>query len=708
VSLIGQIIGNYRVVSELGKGGMGVVYLAEHVQLGRPAALKMLLPQLSSDEGIVQRFFNEARSASAIDHPGIVEIYDFGTHTDGRAYLVMALLKGETLEQRLRRGRMEPLEGATIVAQVAGALAAAHAQGIVHRDLKPDNIFLVPNELLPGGTQVKLLDFGIAKLAGEQSAGVKTRTGVLIGTPAYMSPEQCMGRSDLDHRTDLYALGCILFHVLCGRPPFLSEHGTGVMIAAHMRDAPPDPRTLNPRVPGALVTIVLCLLEKEPSARYQTALELRNALVAAGANAPITRIPAGEPYAPTVALGPYSTGLPTHGGPPAPTTRSASAAQVVAPPRAPGGKKLGVWIGVGALLAGIAGVGVFAAIRRDGTQAPASPQAVPPSPATPVVRADSVPPSPVTPAARADSVSPPAVPAARPDGTTPPPSDAAAEAACARGQTRGDDTQGHCCWPEQAWSTSKARCVGLPRCPPGMIGHGEQCVAEPARIVSRQAPAPAKPPSSPQAVALAAPTFRLAASSYAPGAAIQIRFAHAISSTPDNRAWVAVVERGAPGSSYGTWKYVDDRASSAVLEAPRKDGAYEVRLHTDYPAKSYNVVHAEPFTVTTVAITDPGETPRAEQRFTVASKSVRSGARIDVRFAAPMHAASGERFWITIVARDTPDSTWGTYEYVPEGARGLKLEAPAAAGDYEVRLHANYPKQTTNVVHRATIRVEGE
>src|SRR5687768_8713487 len=140
---------------------MGMVYRADHVQLGRPAALKMLLPQFSSDAAIVQRFFNEARAASAIDHPGIVEIYDFGTHTDGRAYIVMALLKGESLETRLQRGPIAPIEGATILAQVVGALGAAHARGIVHRDLKPDNIYLTPNELMPGGIQIKLLDFGI-------------------------------------------------------------------------------------------------------------------------------------------------------------------------------------------------------------------------------------------------------------------------------------------------------------------------------------------------------------------------------------------------------------------------------------------------------------------------------------------------------------------------------------------------------------------
>lgn len=150
----------------------------------------------------------------------------------------------------------------------------------------------------------------------------------------------------------------------------------------------------------------------------------------------------------------------------------------------------------------------------------------------------------------------------------------------------------------------------------------------------------------------------------------------------------------------------DDHATSAVLEAPKKDGAYEVRLHMDYPTKSYNVVHAQPFVVKTDAAADPGETPLAQQRFTVASNSVRSGERVQVMFAVPMHAASGEQFWITTVAHDTPDTSWGTYEYVPAGARRMKLTAPTAEGEYEIRLHANYPKKTTNVVHRVAIRVE--
>src|SRR4051812_2260527 len=151
---------------------MGMVYRAEHMQLGRPAALKMLLPQLSSDSGIVQRFFNEARAASAIDHPGIVQVYDFGTHTDGRAYIVMELLKGESLEQRLQRGPLSSVEGATILAQTAAALSAAHARGIVHRDLKPDNIFLDPTGPGKSGTKGKSPDFGMQSLADEKTGGL--------------------------------------------------------------------------------------------------------------------------------------------------------------------------------------------------------------------------------------------------------------------------------------------------------------------------------------------------------------------------------------------------------------------------------------------------------------------------------------------------------------------------------------------------------
>ncbi|HEY5945166.1 MAG TPA: serine/threonine-protein kinase, partial [Kofleriaceae bacterium] len=470
--MIGQVIGSYRIVAELGRGGMGMVYRAEHVQLGRPAALKMLLPALSSDPAIVQRFFNEARAASAIDHPGIVEVYDFGTHTDGSAYIVMALLKGESLETRLKRGPVSPLEGASWIVQVLAALAAAHARGIVHRDLKPDNIFLVPNELVPGGTQTKLLDFGIAKLADDKAAGVKTQTGMMIGTPAYMSPEQCMGRSDLDHRTDIYSIGCILYHVLCGRPPFLSEHGTGMIIAAQMRDTPADPRSLNPTISPPLAAIVLRCLEKEPSARFQTANEVKNALIAAGAQGTVSRPPpspdsfadtiapsqspshAPAVYAATVAPGPM-------------TTRSGSAAQMVAVTEHEKSSK-GVWLGVGALLLALVGVGVGVAMMRGGDDKPSQvaqapeqtkPQLEAPKPEPPK-------PEPAKPeAAKPELVKPPEP---KLDPKAPPPHDTRPDPklpACAEGMARSVDTHGQCCWPGQAWSTSKSKCIGAPTCP---------------------------------------------------------------------------------------------------------------------------------------------------------------------------------------------------------------------------------------------------
>ena len=676
--MIGEVIGNYRIVSELGKGGMGMVYRAEHVQLGRPAALKMLLPQLSNDPGIVQRFFNEARAASAIDHPGIVEIYEFGTHTDGRAYIVMALLKGESLAHRLERGPLAPLDGASLVAQVVGVIAAAHARGIVHRDLKPDNIFLVPNELVAGGVQVKLLDFGIAKLADDQGTGLKTQTGALIGTPAYMSPEQCMGRSDIDHRTDLYAIGCILFDVLCGRPPFTSSHGTGALIAAHLRDPAPDPRSLDPHIPVELARITLRLLEKEPAARFPSALELRTALVAAGAVAPTTiRQPAIE--GPNMETASPSTrrfgGSEALAATTAPTTAGGSAGQVGATLSPARGGRRAYWI-VGALLVAIAGFGVFAAVSRGGEDArSATTTTTPPAPAPPPVPSRPSAPSPPVPVAQ--------------------PVPAVAEAECAPGQTRSDDTRGHCCWPGQAWSSAKARCVGMPACPPGQRIAKEQCISIP--VVAQAPPATRIAPST-------APGLTLDGQLYPPGAPIEIKFSAPMSAAPGNRAWIAISSPTRPPSSYGTWKFVDNGTRRITLEAPAAAGEYEIRLFTEYPAKDYNVAQSVRFTVdrpSTVVVT-----PAAQQRFSLAVASTKPGARIEITFPTALHALPGEQFWVTIVKAGEPDATWGTYDYVPAGGTWASLDAPKVPGAYEVRLHAHYPKKTTNVVYRVPIRIE--
>jgi hypothetical protein len=775
--VLGQIIGNYRVVAELGRGGMGVVYRAEHVQLGRPAALKVLLPQMSSDAQIVQRFFNEARAASSIDHPGIVEVYDFGRHTDGSAYLVMELLKGESLDHRLMRP-IAPLEAASLIAQVAGALAAAHARGIIHRDLKPDNIFLVPNELLPGGIQVKLLDFGIAKLADERASGFRTQTGVLIGTPAYMSPEQCMGRPDLDHRTDLYAVGCILFHMLCGRPPFYSEQGTGVMIAMHLRDPVPDPRSLAPHLPPALVGIMLRLLEKDPAARFQSAQELRQALVAAGAIAPMTAPNAGanaDPYGATMAPAPPAgarSGPPSmpgdtlgmagyghgHGHPDvyaatgaagyghghgrqdayaatamlgsSPTTRSGAAAELMtqpervrnrgraAPAPARGGGRRGAWIVVGALL--IAGGGVTAGVALSGGGGggkDAESQAKQPEgPATGPDREARAAIGPGSGREEAKPVVPPQPPQPPPE-QPPETKTATAEAPCPAGQLRGEDTRGECCWAGQAWSTAKKRCIGAPTCPPGTRASGEQCVAAPAEAdPGQRAPhgGPHIASDDPLALPPAPPTILLAGTSFEPGAPIAIRFTPAIRSTPARRAWVTVAPAGSPQTSYGTWTYVDDGARLARLAAPSKPGAYEVRLHTDYPAKSFNVVRAAAFTVAApaeMATDQPAAsdvTPLSGQRFTLGSQSVRAGDKVAVRFPGPLRAAPGEQFWITVIEAGEADTGWGKWEYVPKDARSMSLAVPDKAGTYEVRLHANYPKKSTNVVYRRPLRVEAD
>ncbi|MEO7731050.1 MAG: serine/threonine-protein kinase [Kofleriaceae bacterium] len=269
----GQTIGQYRVTGLIGQGGMGAVYAGEHTLLGRPAAIKVLLPELSQKQDIVMRFFNEARAATAIRHPGIVEIYDFGWTPEGAAFIVMEHLQGETLARRAARGQLPWGAALAITRQIAGALGAAHGKGIVHRDLKPDNIFLVLDPEVPGGERIKLLDFGIAKLAGDATTTAHvTKTGAVMGTPTYMAPEQCRGVV-VDHRADLYALGCIVFELCTGQPPFQGE-GTGDVIGAHIHVPPPTLGALDVRVPPAVELLVARLLMKAPAQRVQTADEL--------------------------------------------------------------------------------------------------------------------------------------------------------------------------------------------------------------------------------------------------------------------------------------------------------------------------------------------------------------------------------------------------------------------------------------------------
>ncbi|MBZ0232189.1 MAG: serine/threonine protein kinase, partial [Deltaproteobacteria bacterium] len=266
--VLGTIIGGHRILRALGQGGMGAVYLAEHSLLGRRAAVKVLLPSLSSRPEMVTRFFNEARAATAIADPGIVQIYDFGYHTDGSAFIVMELLEGEPLDRRLERlGRLPAVDALRIARQIATTLAAAHARGIIHRDLKPENVFLVRDNEVTSGERVKLLDFGIAKLTGDEHATTKTQTGAIMGTPLYMSPEQCRGAGEVDHRSDIYALGCLLYHLLVGRPPYVGD-GIGELLAMHLYETPTPPSVVLPFLGGALDLLVMRCLAKAPAERH--------------------------------------------------------------------------------------------------------------------------------------------------------------------------------------------------------------------------------------------------------------------------------------------------------------------------------------------------------------------------------------------------------------------------------------------------------
>ena len=260
---LGQV-GPYRVLEVLGHGGLGVVYRAVHEVLERPVAVK-LLHAPAHDSSSTARFLREARAASRAKHPGIVDIIDFGRNADGRPYLVMELVEADTLEDRLAAGGL-PLEEAVAVAHsVAGALAAAHDAGVVHRDLKPSNIF-VDDDL-----SAKLTDFGAAKMVGVSLPSL-TQEGTTIGTPHYMSPEQARGLA-VDRRSDLYALGCVLYEMIVGARPY--EGPTSLDVLSQHIGAP-VPVPVSPHEPGphALARVIRRAMAKSPSERHQTAAEL--------------------------------------------------------------------------------------------------------------------------------------------------------------------------------------------------------------------------------------------------------------------------------------------------------------------------------------------------------------------------------------------------------------------------------------------------
>ncbi len=338
--MIGETVGSYRIIKQLGEGGMGAVYLGEHLAIGRRAAIKVLLSTVSANPEMVQRFFNEARVKARVDHPGLVDVFDFGQLPSGAAYLVMEFLAGESLSAKIERDKRLSLpEILTIARQTAAAVGAAHGQGVIHRDLKPDNLFLTRDDELAFGIRVKVLDFGIAKLGDDPHANVHTRTNAIFGTPAYMAPEQCKGAALVDPRSDIYALGCILFEMATGRPPFVGEFVE--LLSAHLRDAPPRPSQLVPDLAPALERLILRALEKEPAARQQSMAELIAELDAIGR--PSAQLPNVSPSGryPAVLPGDARTFVPSSGGfaavhptpTPTPTPQIAPAPQVTPTPQ---------------------------------------------------------------------------------------------------------------------------------------------------------------------------------------------------------------------------------------------------------------------------------------------------------------------------------------------------------------------------------------
>lgn len=281
----------YEIDARLGAGAMGEVYAARHAKLGKRVAIKVIGRRLSEDAAAIERFAMEARTLAQIQHPAIVAVDHIGELADGRAYFVMEFLRGESLFERLQRGRVPLPEALRILDQMARGLDAAHAQGVTHRDLKPENTFLVH---LPGeAPAVKLLDFGLAKLAAERTdldfRAERTQSGVAIGTPMYMSPEQARG-PDVDHRTDIYALGCVAYELILNVPPFPTARTAPELYAAHLHEAAPLPRSIWPEIPPQLDLCLFAMLAKAPEHR-PTLAQVRAVLAAVRGDAAPERLP---------------------------------------------------------------------------------------------------------------------------------------------------------------------------------------------------------------------------------------------------------------------------------------------------------------------------------------------------------------------------------------------------------------------------------
>jgi len=275
------LVGKYRVAHEVGRGGMAAVYEAEQLSLGTKVALKVLAADLTTSNIVIERFFREARAAASVKSPHIVEVYDSGRLDDGRPFIVMELLRGESLYDRMARIRlMDPADTVKIMTHCAKGLMKAHAAGVVHRDLKPENLFITKSD--DGEETTKILDFGLAKFYApvnpEEKSKRLTREGAVFGTPAYMSPEQVKGQDGVDHRSDLWAVGCMAFECLIGRPVWNMDQGVAMIFAAIAAAPIPVPSKIRRDLPPAFDEWFKKALARNPDERFQTAKELADAL----------------------------------------------------------------------------------------------------------------------------------------------------------------------------------------------------------------------------------------------------------------------------------------------------------------------------------------------------------------------------------------------------------------------------------------------
>lgn len=384
---VGAELGGYRIQSTLSRGGMAMVYLAEDLRMGRTVALKVLAAELGEDDSFRERFLRESRVAGAVNHPNVIPVYDAGEH-DGLLYISMRYVEGSDLRALLRaEGPLDLGRTVSIVTQAAGALAATHRRDLIHRDVKPANILLVPRASADGADHVYLSDFGLVKHAGSPSD--LTRAGRFMGTVDYVAPEQIEGQP-VDARTDIYALGCVLFECLTGVPPFRREDDVAT-IMAHVKDALPRVSELRPDSAPALDQVVATALAKHPSERYGSCEQLSAALHDAGRAAPSSGQALGgaradavpESGAPRGDLIPQNTesasppqGL--HAGTETPLVPDGTADRVPRPRRSRRVSR-GVWVLLGLVVAGLGAALVFLSDGGDDTDRAGTPPSSTPS-----------------------------------------------------------------------------------------------------------------------------------------------------------------------------------------------------------------------------------------------------------------------------------------------------------------------------------------